>query len=131
MPSKPKRPCIKPGCPNLTSERYCKDHAHLAEQQQRDRHKQYDTYQRDKQTAAFYRSVAWKRVREQRLMMDHGLCQECLRKQRIAQATEVDHVIPIRVRWDLRLTISNLRSLCHRCHMIKTAEDRRVYGTQE
>lgn len=58
-------------------------------------------------------------------MKDHGLCQMCLKEQRITPATEVDHIIPIRVRWDLRLRLDNLQSLCHRHHMSKTAEDAR------
>lgn len=127
MPIKPKRPCNRSGCHNLTTGRYCEDHQHLQEEKERERHRYYDEHQRDKQAAAFYKSVAWRRLRQQRLMIDHGLCRDCLKEQKITPATEVDHIIPIRVRWDLRLTLSNLRSLCHRCHMIKTAEDRRRY----
>jgi len=128
MTSKPRRPCGKIGCRNLTTERYCADHAHLVEQQRKERHRHYDRHQRDKQAAVFYKSIEWLRVRQQALIRDHGLCQDCLEHKHITPATEVDHIIPIRVRWDLRLVLSNLRSLCHRCHMIKTAEDKRRYG---
>ena len=128
MVCKPKRPCGRPGCRNLTTERYCEEHQHLQEEQERARHRHYDTHQRDKRAAAFYKSVAWRRLREQALMRNHGLCQECLKVQRITPATEVDHVIPIKVRWDLRLHLNNLQALCHRCHMRKTAEDKKRYG---
>lgn len=39
MPSKPKKPCAYPGCPNLTHDTYCEEHEAL-------RHKQYDKYNR-------------------------------------------------------------------------------------
>ena len=35
-------------------------------------------------------------------------------------ATEVDHIIPIRQRPDLRLVWSNLQSACRACHSAKT-----------
>ena len=35
MPTKPKKPCAYPGCPNLTFDVYCEEHAAL-------RRKQYD-----------------------------------------------------------------------------------------
>jgi 5-methylcytosine-specific restriction protein A len=129
MANKPKRPCGKVGCRELTSNRYCKEHELLEVQQQRDRHKRYDKYQRDQKATAFYHSIEWDRVRQEALIRDHGLCQDCLLEQRITQAVPVDHIIPIGVRWDLRLVLSNLRSLCNQHHAIKTAEDKRKYGT--
>ena len=128
MPTKPKRPCNRPGCRNLTTERYCIEHAHLAEQQNRERHRYYDQHKRDKQAAAFYKSVEWQRARQQRLMMDNGLCQDCLLEKKITPADLVDHVKPLRLFWHLRLVLSNLRSLCYRHHAIKTAEDKRRYA---
>ena len=97
-------------------------------EQERERHRHYDENKRNKQVAAFYKSVAWRRLREQRLMIDYGLCKDCLKAQKITPATEVDHIIPIRVRWDLRLRLDNTRSLCHRHHMQKTVEDKRRYA---
>ncbi|WP_019534226.1 HNH endonuclease [Paenibacillus ginsengihumi] len=116
MPSKPMRPCNKPGCRNLTAERYCAEHVYLAEQQRKERHKRYDEQQRDKQAAAFYKSLPWRRVREQALMRDAGLCQACLFEQRITPADMVHHKVPVKVNWDLRLRLDNLVSLCDRCH---------------
>lgn len=127
MASKPKKPCCKVGCRNLTTERYCSNHQHIAEQENKDRYKYYDQYQRDKKTAKFYNSAEWKSLKQQALIRDKGLCQDCLDKQKITIATEVDHIIPIKERWDLRLVLGNLRSLCHRCHMRKTARDRKKY----
>lgn len=125
---KPKRPCNVPGCPNLTRERYCKDHQVREKQDRAERHRHYDRYQRDKEADKFYKSKEWELARQQALIRDHGLCQDCLLEQRITTAVPVDHIIPIKVRWDLRLVLSNLRSLCNRHHAIKTAEDKRKYG---
>jgi len=100
----------------------------LAEKEKKDRHKYYDMYARDKEVAKFYNSIEWKKLKQKALIRDKGLCQECLSNQKISMATEVDHIIPIRVRWDLRLRLDNLRSLCHKCHMRKTTEDKKRYG---
>lgn len=131
MPYKPKRPCAKPGCPNLTTEKYCAVHFHFAEQEQRERdkrrHEKYDREKRDRRAAAFYNSPAWKRLRRHRLMIDHGLCQDCLLENRITPADVVDHIKPVRMFWHLRLRLDNTRSLCHACHNRKTAEDKRRY----
>lgn len=127
MANKPKKPCAKPGCPNLTTEKYCSEHQALISQERKDRHALYDKYKRDKKTEEFYKSGEWIIVRQQALIRDKGLCQECLKNKMISIATEVDHIIPIKVRWDLRLKLDNLRSLCHKCHMAKTAEDKRIY----
>jgi 5-methylcytosine-specific restriction enzyme A len=128
MANKPKRPCGKVGCRNLASARYCPDHAHLADLHKQARHRHYDQHKRDKQAAAFYGSNEWDRLRRARMVIDHGLCQACLQEKRITMADVVDHIKPIRWNWDMRLVLSNLRSLCHLHHNIKTAEDVRKYG---
>ncbi|MCR4367994.1 HNH endonuclease [Bacillus velezensis] len=46
----------------------------------------------------------------------------------ITAADVCDHIIPIEIRWDLRLTYSNLQMLCHSCHNRKTREDEKKYG---
>lgn len=116
MPTKPRKPCAKIGCRNLTTERYCAEHAHLAEQQRKERHRWYDEQQRDKQAARFYHSIEWERVRQAALMRDHGLCIHCLRDKRITTADMVHHRLPVKTHWELRLTLSNLVSLCNSCH---------------
>ncbi|HHY28443.1 MAG TPA: HNH endonuclease [Desulfitobacterium dehalogenans] len=128
MPLKPMRPCRKTGCRNLTRDGYCQEHQYIAEQKERERQKYYDRYQRDQQAAKFYKSKEWELVRDQALIRDHGLCQDCLDEKQITPAVPVDHIIPLKVAWHLRLTLSNLRSLCSRHHAIKTAEDKRKYG---
>jgi len=116
MPSKPKRPCSRAGCRKLTTERYCDEHQPAADQERKDRHRYYDRHQRDKKAAMFYKSIEWLRVRQQALIRDHGLCQDCLLEQRITPADMVHHKIPVRMDWELRLRLDNLVSLCNRCH---------------
>lgn len=128
MARKPLRPCNKYGCRNLTNDRYCQDHQKIAKEKQRIRHRFYDKYKRDKEAAAFYKSKSWDLMRVEALRRDHGLCQCCLKEKEITYAEMVDHIIPIKIDWSLRLTLSNLQSLCNACHAIKTAEDKRKYG---
>jgi len=130
MPSRPLKPCNKIGCTNLTRDRYCDQHKHLAEQRQRDkqRDKHYDKYKRNQQARAFYHSKEWERIRLAVLSRDNFLCQECLKNKRITRAVIADHIVPLLVAWDKRLDMSNLQSLCQSCHNRKTAEDKRRYG---
>lgn len=128
MVNKPLRPCSNPSCRNLTSERYCEAHKSNEKENNRKRHQHYDLYQRDQEAASFYKSVEWRRLREQALLRDLGLCQHCLANKEITLAEMVDHTIPIKVAWHLRLVLDNLKSLCNRCHAVKTAEDKKKYG---
>lgn len=127
MPHKPQRSCRAPGCRNLTNDRYCTEHQHLVEAERKQRHLIYDRQKRDKQAATFYHSSEWEASRQEALIRDHGLCLDCLLQRTITPADLVDHIIPIRQRWDLRLTLTNLRSLCNQHHAIKTAADKIKY----
>ncbi|MED1642149.1 HNH endonuclease [Brevibacillus agri] len=127
MASKPKRPCAAPGCRSLADSGYCPEHQQIVRDQKRERNKQYDLRQRDKQARDFYRSAEWEWLRQQALMRDHGLCQDCLDQQHIRTADVVDHIKPVRPFWHLRLRLDNLRSLCHPHHNRKTAEDKKRY----
>lgn len=66
----------------------------------------------------------WERVRSRQLHRE-PLCRYCAEQGIVEPATEVDHVIPVRVRPDLRLDESNLQSLCETCHRaVKQSEER-------
>lgn len=62
----------------------------------------------------------WKRLRLQ-VLADEPLCRFCLEAGRVEAATEVDHIVPIALRPDLRLSRPNLRALCQTCHRRLTA----------
>lgn len=123
MPSRPKKPCSYPGCPELVSgQTYCDKHAEIVEKK---RQKRYDNNQRDSKSSRFYSSGRWKKLRDSYLRRN-PLCEHCLPGVTTI-ATEVDHVIPIKIDWSLRLDWNNLQSLCHSCHTKKTIDDRRKY----
>lgn len=93
-----------------------------------DRHKQYDRYARDKKSNAFYKSTEWQKVRQQALIRDNNLCVMCLSNSKIKQAYIVDHIVPIKLDWSKRLTLSNLQCLCLPCHNTKTDKDKKKYS---
>ena len=66
--------------------------------------------------AGFYSSARWKKKRENVLMRDNYLCQECRRYGKTNPAQTVHHSIPLEQRPDLKLDSKNLISLCYRCH---------------
>lgn len=105
MPSKPKKPCTYPGCPNLTHETYCEDHQAL-------RHKQYDKYNRAPNHDKKYGNN-WRRIRAL-YVKQHPLCERCLKEGRITPVEEVHHIIPLSRGGTNQF--SNLMSLCQSCH---------------
>lgn len=75
--------------------------------------------------------AAWCRVRDE-VIAERGLrCEAChrlgvLRKRdatRSMPVLEVDHIVSVAERPDLRLEPSNLRVLCRPCHSRRTARD--------
>ena len=73
----------------------------------------------------FYKSQAWKALRQRALIRDGFTCRFCG-----ARATEVDHIKELTPEnigdRQVSLNINNLQSLCHVCHTIKTMEDKGV-----
>ena len=112
MPLKPKRPCSYPGCPALTTNRYCLVHKKLTDQQ-------YNHYQRDPATWKRY-GRAWRRVRAV-YIAKHPLCEECKKSGRLTPANEVHHVVALAdggTHDD-----ANLMSVCKVCHSSITARE--------
>ncbi|WP_017732726.1 HNH endonuclease [Nafulsella turpanensis] len=70
----------------------------------------------------FYSSAAWQKVRVMKLQ-HNPLCEECERQGILNPGNEIDHIISITIRWDLRLSWDNLQTLCKPCHSRKTMEE--------
>lgn len=92
-----------------------------------ERHKLYDTHVRDKTSTSFYHSKEWKSLAQLARQRDNNLCIMCYANKIIRKADVVDHIVPVKVDWSLRLSLDNLQCLCHAHHNSKTAEDRKMY----
>ena len=118
MPSAPKQSCAAPGCPELVSGvPRCPKH-------QKQRYRECDSRRGSPSERGYDR--AWQRLRALKLEAD-PFCEirtHCANRSITHQAaTEVDHIISIRERPDLRLVLSNLRSACKSCHSARTMRD--------
>jgi 5-methylcytosine-specific restriction enzyme A len=102
---------------------YCQKHEdeHIAERNK----KRNDNDNRPPSSERGY-DWLWNKLRD-RYIKNNPLCAHCLKEQRITDAQMVDHIIPIAVRQDLRLSEDNLQSLCLSCHTIKTQQDIKNY----
>lgn len=102
--------CSFPGCRVLTTTGRCLDHS-------------YSKFASDwaRQSKKFLNSAAWIRCREQKLR-ETPWCEQCEMAEpcRLVPATQVDHIKPRHSHPGLRLTMSNLQSLCDCCHGKKT-----------
>lgn len=67
----------------------------------------------------FYSSKAWQAARNLKRRQD-PLCQDCLERGSAFPVQVVDHILPLATHPHLRLTLTNLRSLCHHHHALKT-----------
>lgn len=70
---------------------------------------------------AFYQSAAWRRLRMIKLQAN-PVCEECLRRGLVTEATVVDHIVPIN-EGGAPLDMRNLQSLCAHCHNIKSGRE--------
>jgi len=98
----PKRPCARPGCPNLVDKGYCPECQKKVDK----------NYERTRETAvARGYTHRWQKVRKWKLSRD-PLCQPCQKEGRVTQAFMVHHADG-----NSRNNRSeNLVSVCRECH---------------
>jgi 5-methylcytosine-specific restriction protein A len=114
MPSKPLKPCRHPGCPELTSGRYCPAHEK----------KVNDEYEQRRGTAVERGyNWNWHKIRNIKLAA-FPLCERCEKTGRIVVAVLVHH----KDRNPRNNDPVNLESLCEKCHQEEHKEDRWVGG---
>jgi 5-methylcytosine-specific restriction endonuclease McrA len=70
----------------------------------------------DRHSAAIIRTPRWKALRVIAKRRDGWKCVQC----GASGDLEVDHIEPVRTRPDLAYELSNLQTLCVRCHSRKT-----------
>ena len=61
------------------------------------------------------------------VLADEPLCRSCKKEDRLIEAREVDHIIPMS-NGGARLDRNNLQSLCKSCHSKKTANEDGGFG---
>lgn len=117
--------CNEPTCPTLISEgTYCEVHVKDSRKASDQAYKRNRT---DKKEQAFYDTKDWIKLRDYKRSIN-PVCEHCLKNEgKYIPTSDIDHIIPIKVAWSLRLSIKNLQSLCRRCHRIKTADDMKKY----
>ena len=113
MPTKSKRPCSYPGCPELTNEYYCETH-------QKKIDKEYN--KRRGSAASQGYDARWRKARK--LFLNRNpLCNVCKRV-----ATVVDHIKPHKGDKVLFWDMSNWQAMCKSCHDTKTAKEDGRWG---
>ena len=124
MPRKPKRPCAFPGCPNLSDNRYCAEHAPIAEQKRLEEQRRYNRYERDPEIVKQY-GRQWRKIRDA-YIESHPLCEQCLRDGFAVPVEEVHHIRSLKDGGTH--SFDNLMSLCQSCHAKLEPSRRRRKG---
>lgn len=105
MPSRPPRPCAYKGCPALTHQRYCNQHAAMM-------------VTRDTRPTAARRgyNAEWRRIRDE-VLIQEPYCRIC----RSRPSVDVDHIVPLSRGGSHDRC--NLQGLCISCHRRKTRNE--------
>ena len=113
-PYAPPRPCRKPGCPGLTTDKsgYCEVH-------RQEVNRKYDRQRGTASQRGYDRR--WRKYRDLYLL-DNPLCVDCKRQGRLTPATVVDHITPHKGDAELFWDSANHQALCKLCHDRKTAK---------
>lgn len=117
MPSRAKRPCAHPGCPELVDKGYCEKH-------QKARLRDDRAYDKQRGSAASRGyNYRWQKYRKWFFMQpENVLCVKCLEEGFYELATEIDHIVPVTGPNDPGFyEPTNHQPLCHSCHSRKTA----------
>lgn len=116
MPAKPARPC--PRCRARMEGETCE---RCGKSTKRDQ-KAYDELRGSASERGY--NHAWN-VFAADYKRRHPLCADCEDKGLTVAVEEVDHVIPLSERPDLKFDERNLRGRCKPCHVRKTWQDRK------
>lgn len=121
------RPCRRRGCPELVrgSEYLCSKHKKEIQKKNAITSRRENPYEQK-----FYNSQAWVRASKTHRVKE-PYCRECVKKGRITFGHLVDHIIPLKLAPNLKLTESNHQTLCHSCHNKKRAAEQRMYQDRE
>ena len=114
MPTKPLRPCRKPGCFELVRDGYCEKHTPK---------RSSDRSEAAREWHKLYLLPVWIYDLRPTQLLQHPFCEECSKQGKRVRATDVDHRIDHKGDMALFTDRNNLRSLCHSCHSRKTAKD--------
>lgn len=71
----------------------------------------------------FYFSPAWRYLRYDVFLRDGKICAVCGATPEDGTRLHVDHIIPLRQDWSLRLKAENLQVLCEECNQGKGSRD--------
>ena len=114
MAMKPKRPCRHPGCSVLVEDGYCEKHR---PRRTRDRSAEAESWR------WMYKTDEWIYELRPAQLLKEPFCRECAKRGERVRATDVDHIVDHKGRWDVFADPDNLESLCHSCHSRKTATE--------
>lgn len=129
--------CIHPTCHDLIQypDKYCDKHRQIASEKRAERIKQhssqrnkfYNQHNRDREANSFYQSKAWKSTRNYVINRDHYMC--CICGEPVNNRKIIDHIVPRKIDKSKELEISNLWTLCYRCHTIKTSIEEQLINS--
>ena len=84
---------------------------------------------------SFYKSAAWKSMRDAIWKRDAGLCVDCRKRGRVTAAEEVHHIVPLAPNNindpDVTLNPELLVSLCRECHKARHGARQHRYQVDE
>ncbi|MEY9979035.1 HNH endonuclease [Lysinibacillus sp. RC79] len=118
---KPQRQCKHSTCRTLIDydQQYCESHKPRT---QRPQQSYAERMEKDGQYRRFYKSKSWQNL-SFRYRLSHPICEECIQLGLAVKADVTDHIVEIKDDWTRRLDETNLRSLCHHHHAIKTKQE--------
>ena len=127
-----KRPCARPGCPELVPKGYCEAHAKA-------KAKAADAVRVRNPWDSWYKTARWQASRAG-YMRNHPLCADPFGEHeiRVVAAKDLDHITPMRVAFEQggMVLVSkmfwnferNVQGLCHSCHSRKTSTEDGGFG---
>lgn len=111
--------CNRSGCNKLVPQgvKYCAAHATNKTEENKQRHKDYDTHCRNQRAKDFYNSAEWKAARVRAMTRDAGIdIYLYITEKRIVPADTVHHIIELKEDYSKRCDIDNLISISEATH---------------